>query len=179
MAWWKTLQYILTWWSFHLRSMTGNKTYALTPRTPKTTSRNACWPTSEWSLWNILESIWGKAPLVSPKGCVCVNRVALPFLHYTFSRPVNPLASSQCGDYCRLPSLICVILIFSDWWVRGLEGKAHSVADCQSPPLEKIPLPFPPTHPHTPVCSQNRHDSKWLAGYVIMIIALFFSRHRW
>lgn len=134
-------------WPFHLRSMTGNKTYRLTPRTPKTTSRNASWPTSGWSLWNTFLRAYGvKHRSFLQKG-VCVNRAALPFLHYMFSRPVNPLASSQRGDYCRLPSLICVILIFSDWWVRGLEGKAHSVADCQSPPFRKDSPPVLPAHP--------------------------------
>lgn len=35
---------------------------------------------------------------------------------------MSPQASSQCCDYWRLPSLICVIPIFSDSWVRALRG---------------------------------------------------------
>lgn len=35
---------------------------------------------------------------------------------------MSPLVSSQCCDYWRLPSLICVIPIFSDSWVRALRG---------------------------------------------------------
>ncbi len=134
--------------SFYLRSMTGNKTYGLTPRTPKTTSRNARWPTSGWSSWNTFLRAYGaKHHSFLQKGVCVWTELHFPFLHYTFSRPVNPHASSQCSDYCRLPSLICVILIFSDWWVRGLEGKAHSVADCQILPLEMTPPPNPHPHP--------------------------------
>lgn len=149
--------YCVNQWSIHLRSMTGNKTYALTPRTPKITSRKARWPTSGWSLWNTFLRAYGAKHCSFLQKGVCVNRATLPFLHYRFSRPVNPLASSQCGDYCRLPSLICVILIFSDWWVRGLEGKAHSVADCQSPPLEKTPR-TPPCVVRTGMTVSDRLD---------------------
>jgi len=39
---------------------------------------------------------------------------------------MSPQASSQCCDYWRLPSLICVIPIFSDSWVRALRGTTLS-----------------------------------------------------
>ena len=39
---------------------------------------------------------------------------------------MSPRASSQCCDYWRLPSLICVIPIFSDSWVRALRGTTLS-----------------------------------------------------
>lgn len=119
---------------------------------------------------HILQSIWGKAPLVSPKGCVCeLSNTSLPALHVQQAResscllPVRWLLPFTLFNMCNSHFL---------WLVsKRPRGKTHSVADCQSPPLEKTPLPFPP---HTPVRSQNKHDSKWLAGYVIMIIALFF-----
>lgn len=122
---------------------------------------------------HILESIWGKAPLVSPKGCVCVNQssTSLPALHVQQTResscllPVRWLLPFTLFNMCNSHFL---------WLVsKRPRGKSALCGRLPKPSFRKDSPPVTP-HPHTPVRSQNRHDSKWLAGYVIMIIALFF-----
>lgn len=53
---------------------------------------------------------------------------------------MSPQASSQCCDYWRLPSLICVIPIFSDLRVRALRGDHAKWQPAKALLLEKKSL---------------------------------------
>lgn len=160
-----------------------NKTYALPLRAPKTTNRSTFKSTSGWSSWNTFLRAYGAklCSLLENSVCVCVyvNQVALSSSHYTFGRPDE---STFLLPTRWLPPFTLFNMCNSHFlWlvskrprgkstVYGRLPKPSFIKDSQSPPTRTLPP--------TPVCSQNKHDSKWLAGYVIMIIALF-SGHRW
>ncbi len=106
---------------------------------------------------------------VSKRVCVCVNRAALslPALHVQQAResscllPVQWLLPFTLFNMCNSHFL---------WLVsKRPRGKSALCGRLPNPSFRNDSTPQPP-----PPCSQNKHDSKWLTGYVIMIIALFF-----
>ncbi len=149
--------------SFYLRSMTGNKTYGLTPRTPKTTSRNARWPTSGWSSWNTFLRAYGaKHRSFLQKGvCVCVNRAALslPALHVQQAResscllPVQWLLPFTLFNMCNSHFL---------WLVsKRPRGKSALCGRLPNPSFRNDSTPQPPPPPPC-VVRTSMTVSDWL-----------------
>lgn len=144
-----------------------NETPAPPLRAPKTTNRSTFKSTSGWSLWNTFSRANGAKLRV----CVYV-RAALSSPRYTFSGPDE---STLLLPACWLPPFTLFNMCNSHflWLVsKRPRGKSAVYGSLPKPSFMKdSQSPLRARHGHPP--TQNKHDSKWLAGYVIMIIALF------